>query len=303
MRRVLTLCLLIGCGGGDVPLPDLTPSVIPDTAGLVARGEYIVRNVAVCGQCHAAKRGEPDGVLSGGMEFKNWRLGTIRAANLTPDSATGLGTWSEEEIVRALRAGEDRDGDLLAPVMPYEWFNGMSDYDALAVARYLKTLAPVRNDVDNDPNLIYKFAKAFVLKPVSARSPTAAPMREPTAAYGKYLAHHVALCADCHTPRSGIQNASDHDKLFIGNAEPPASFPAAPSNLTPDNETGIGKWTQQDFLRALETGVTPSADTVHAFMPWQQLRRMTDADLIAIYQYLRTLTPVRNEIPDHEHHH
>ena len=93
-----------------------------------------MRDVAVCGQCHAADPRDPDGPLSGGFAFRNWRLGTIRAANLTPDSATGLGAWTDAEIVGAIRNGETRHGHLLAPVMPYRWLSGMSDRDALAVA-------------------------------------------------------------------------------------------------------------------------------------------------------------------------
>src|SRR5688500_9857468 len=121
MHRTASIALVVmACGGGDVPLPSLAPSVIGDTTGVTARGEYIVRNAAVCGHCHGADRRNPDGPLSGGIAFSNWRLGTIRAANLTPDPATGLGNWSDAEIVRALRTGEHREGDLLAPVMPYE---------------------------------------------------------------------------------------------------------------------------------------------------------------------------------------
>lgn len=115
----------VACGGGNIPLPDLSRSAIGDTTGLVAHGEYLVRNASVCGHCHAEDpKQNPDGPLIGGMEFQSWRLGTIRAANLTPDSATGLGLWSESQIVRAIRTGEDREGDVLAPVMPYEWFHG-----------------------------------------------------------------------------------------------------------------------------------------------------------------------------------
>ena len=104
-RAAITLLalLLCACGGGNVPLPDLTPVMLGDTTGLVARGEYIVRTVSVCGHCHAAEPQKPDGPLSGGFAFRNWRVGTIRAANLTPDSVTGLGAWSEAEIVRAMR--------------------------------------------------------------------------------------------------------------------------------------------------------------------------------------------------------
>src|SRR4051812_38652334 len=87
------------CGGGHVPLPQLSTSTVGDTAGLVQRGEYLVRNVSVCGHCHSGNPRDPDGPLSGGLPFRNWRLGTIHAANLTPDAATGIGSWSEAEIV------------------------------------------------------------------------------------------------------------------------------------------------------------------------------------------------------------
>ena len=161
----LAVLLLASCGGGHVPLPDLSASAVGDTAGLVTRGEYVVRSVAVCGHCHAADPRDPDGPLSGGMAFRNWRLGTICASNLTPDRQTGLGAWSEAEIVRAIRSGEDREGHVLAPVMPYAWFRGMSDRDALAVARYLKSQPPVRNQVRNRPSLAYRAARRFVLGP------------------------------------------------------------------------------------------------------------------------------------------
>jgi cytochrome c553 len=174
-----------GCGARRVPLPQLAETA-PGKAN-VARGEYLVRTVAVCGHCHAADpKRDPDGVLSGGMEFRNWRLGTARAANLTSDVETGLGAWTEAEIVRALRNGQRRDGRLLAPVMPYEWFHQMSDEDALAVSRYLKTLPAVRNQVNQNTNFLFKLGKLFFLRPKKAIS-AAAPPRAATAEYGGYI--------------------------------------------------------------------------------------------------------------------
>ena len=158
-----------GCGGGHVPLPQLATSTVGDTAGLVQRGEYLVRNVSVCGHCHSGDPRDSDGPLSGGRTFTNWRLGTIRAANLTPDAATGLGSWSEAEIVRAIRNGQDREGHLLAPVMPYEWLSAMGDRDALAVAAYLKSLPPVSNRVESRTNAVFGAAKLLFLHP--ARHP------------------------------------------------------------------------------------------------------------------------------------
>ena len=291
---VPALLALTACGGGHVPLPDLTAAIVGDTTGLVARGEHIVRNVAVCGHCHAADTRDPDGPLSGGYAFRNWRLGTIRASNLTPDSATGLGAWSDAEVVRAIRAGQDRHGRILAPVMPYDWLRGMTDRDALAVARYLRAQPPVANRVESRPNLVYHAARAFVLSPVRpTREPAPPPAPHPE--HGRYLANHVALCADCHTPRGGLRNTPDRRRLFAGDAT--SSFPANPSNLTPHDETGIGRWSEADFLRTLRTGVNPRGDSLHAFMPWREIRRMEDDELRAIHRYLRTLPPIANAVP------
>lgn len=293
---IAILLLFAGCRTASVPVPSLPAAEAAD-AGSVARGEFIVRNAAVCGHCHAADpKQDVDGPLSGGMEFRNWRLGTARATNLTPDPETGLGTWSVGEIVRALRNGESRGGRLVAPVMPYEWFHEMSDADAVAVAHYLKSLPPVRNEVKQSPNFWFKLGKALFLRPLPAIS-ASAPPRGATAEYGEYLSQHVALCADCHTPRGGIRSASDKSRLFAGMTDPPKGFPANPSNLTPDDATGIGRWSEADFLRTMRTGVRPDGSRLHPFMPWKQNARMTDEDLQAIYRYLRTLRPTRNTVP------
>lgn len=292
---LLALALLgAACGSRRVPLPQF-PEPTSDAAR-VARGEYIVRNVAVCGHCHAADpRNDPDGPLSGGLEFANWRIGTVRASNLTPDVETGIGAWSEAEIVRAVRNGQHRDGRLLSPVMPYEWFHGMSAEDALAVARYLKSLPPVRNEVRQDPNLVFAIADALFLRP-KEEIRVVAPPRAPTAQYGAHLAQHVALCADCHTPRRGLRATPDRHRLFAGNPDPPEGFPENPSNLTPHHETGIGSWSEEEFLRTIRTGVNPAGRELHEFMPWPRLGRMTDDDLRAIYRYLRRVPPVRQDV-------
>ena len=283
------------CRHTQVSPPILPATSTADRAELRTRGEYIVRNVSVCGGCHAA-RSNPDEPLSGGTEFNDWRIGLARASNLTPDPATGLGGWSEADIVHALRSGQRKDGRLLAPVMPYEWFHRMSDEDALAVAQYLLSQEPVQNAVKQSPSIWFKLGKLLFLRPKPPGSQSA-PQRAPTPEYGGYLAQHVGLCADCHTPRTGIRQAPDKSRLFSGSANPPKGFPENPANLTPDNETGIGAWSEEDFLRTLHTGVSRRGFTLHPFMPWRQIQRMSDDDLRAIYRYLRTLPPIRNEVP------
>jgi mono/diheme cytochrome c family protein len=288
---ILAAAMALRCSHTQVPLPQ-TVALSGEPGAAAARGEYIVRSVAVCGGCHAADEKNPDGPLSGGHEFTNWRIGTARASNLTADEETGLGRWTDAEIVRALRNGVSRDGRLLAPVMPYEWFHEMSDDDAFAVARYLKTLPPVRSEVKQSPNLVFKLGRMFLLKPKPALS-ASAPPRGATAEYGVYLTQHVGLCAECHTPRIGLLQKPDRGRLLAGVPKPPESFPAQPSNLTPDVDTGIGRWSEADFIQTIRTGKNPSGKPLHPIMPWPALKRMTDDDLRAMYLYLRTLPPTR----------
>ena len=233
--------------------------------------------------------------MSGGREFRNWRIGTARATNLTSDPETGLGSWSEAEIVRALRNGQSRDGRLLAPIMPYEWFHGMSDEDAFAIAGYLKSLPPVRKEVRQSPNLIFRFARAVILAPKPAMR-VAAPAAGASPEYGGYLALHVGLCADCHTPRKGLMAKADQTRLFAGTSTPPKGFPANPSNLTPDPETGIGRWSESDFIQTMRTGVNPEGERLHPFMPWPEMKRMSDEELRALYLYLRTVPAIQNAV-------
>jgi mono/diheme cytochrome c family protein len=278
----------------------LSPEVAGiDTTGFVETGEYLVRSVAVCGQCHAEDIRDPDGPLLGGFEFKSWRFGTYRAANLTPDSATGLGRWTVGEIVRALRTGVDDQGKVLLPVMPYEWLRQLSDRDALAIALYLKSAEPVRQETEDDPNLIISLVGELFIRPAPpVEGSVQAPPLEPSVEYGRYLAVTVGLCANCHTPRGGLQQGFDRDRMFAGDPDPPGDFPVPPANLTPDSATGIGRWSEEDFIRTIRQGVNPDGDSLNSFMSWKQYGRMTDMDLRAIYRYLRTLPPIRNEIPD-----
>jgi hypothetical protein len=162
------------------------------------------------------------------------------------------------------------------------------------VAAYLKSLPPARNPVKNSPNLVFRAAKVFVLHPERPTARTA-PAARADAEYGRYLANRGALRRLPHAARRAAAGA-DMDRLYAGDASP-EGFPANPSNLTPDSETGIGRWSEEDFLRTMRTGVNPRGDSLHPFMPWREYRRMTDDDLRAIYRYLRTLPPIHNQVP------
>lgn len=115
------------------------------------RGKYLV-SIMDCAGCHTpgVLLGKPDmeRALSGSeVGFHIPELGYFYPPNLTPDPETGLGKWSESDIVRAVRTGERPDGRILAPVMPYHAYGHLTDPDALALAAYLKSLKPIRNRI------------------------------------------------------------------------------------------------------------------------------------------------------------
>lgn len=126
---------------------------------------------------------------------------------------------------------------------------------------------------------------------------------------GRYIATAIQGCA-CHTRESPDGTKEKEWYLAGAPAQPPAvgPFPSAgwtnrrwkklyARNITPDPETGIGNWTEADFMRALRTGLTPDGRVLDPFMPWGAFQGLTDTDLKAIWAYLRTIEPIKNKVP------
>jgi mono/diheme cytochrome c family protein len=286
------------------PVSEMTA---PTDAETVARGEYLYNYTEICWFCHGSEGshspGEPQ---AGGREFDATEIGPgfgyLYGSNVTPDSETGIGVWSDGELVRAIREGMDREGRLIFPIMEAEWYHGMSDEDALALVAYMRSLPPVRNEVP--PNRLSFAAKALIalgmVKPQPPISePVVAPPRGATAEYGEYLALHGSMCAGCHTPRSPNTGVYDMTRLFGGGdfLIHEERLDATGTNLTPDGATGLGDWTEEQFVTAMRTGVRPDGTVMVTFMPWLVYSRWTEDDLRAIWLYLRSLEPIAHEAP------
>lgn len=243
------------------------------------RGSYIFVAAAGCG-CHMSEAG----FLAGGAKYDLGPLGVVFAKNLTSDEATGLGKWSEADIVTAIRTGKTPDGGMLFPIMPYQNFSGMSDQDAYDLASYIKTVPPVSNDVPKDDLKI----------PVPPFTPPQAPATAPTegAARGEYLVKHVSDCSGCHTP-TDAQGAPMMDKFLAGSVVEGE----VAANITPDMETGIGTWTEEQIVNLLKTGQRPDGSAVGGLMAQVVaggFSKLTDADRAAIAAYLKTIPAVNN---------
>lgn len=118
---------------------------------------------------------------------------------------------------------------------------------------------------------------------------------------GTYIAEHLAACTDCHTPFETTPGSSDNmlHKKGSGQIFPIPGFPGtlvAP-NITPDLETGVGKWTDDELARAIREGVDREGHTLFPMMPYSRYRHMSDEDLASVVVYLRALPPVRNPLP------
>jgi mono/diheme cytochrome c family protein len=278
----------------------------------IARGKVLFEQVCDCGGCHSQRDftrfGGP--VMPGGngagnvlSAFLEELPGTVVAANITPDPATGIGLWTDGEKIRAIREGIDKHGRVLFPMMPYTGYRNMSDEDVQALVAYLNTLPPVNNLL---MGTILNFPVGLMIKGVpQPAGKVPPPERSNRLAYGKYLVT-IAGCGDCHTPLKRGQpvegQAFAGGRVFATNSGTVVS-----ANITPDTETGIGKWSEDFFLKKfydykdyVEHG-PPQVTSAKSFtlMPWLNLSQLPPEDLGAIYTFLKTLKPVHNAVETH----
>ncbi len=287
------------------PAPELAIEATPER---VERGRYLVENVISCMQCHSdrdwTRYGGPakrDSRLGGGegLTPQQGFPGTLRLPNLTPDNDTGLGRWSDGEILRALREGVDRNGQALFPMMPYHVYRHLSDRDATAIVAYLRTLAPIENP---QPATDVAFPVSFFIKTLPEPLAMAVEAINPadTVRHGELLAK-VAGCEFCHTPVNE-RMAPLPGMAFAGGHEHEGVFGKVRStNLTP-HATGLGGRSRDEFIGIFkafagddETAI-PVEPKDNTPMPWANFAQMTEGDLGAIYDYLQTVTPVDHSV-------
>ena len=261
------------------------------------RGAYLAR-AAGCFTCHTdVKGGGPP--FAGGVPLKT-PFGVFYSPNVTPDRETGIGAWSDEDFVRALKHGRRPDGAPLYPAFPYTTYARMTDADALAIRAYLASLPPARQ-ANRPHDLRFPFGWRWTLRVWQALffdDATFEPRPElnPHENRGAYLVEALAHCGECHTPRNAL-GALQRDLWLAGTADGPEGELAP--NITPDDRTGIGDWSEGDIATLLKEGVTPEYDNVQGTMAEairDGLSHLTDDDRAAIAAYLKTVPPVAREV-------
>ncbi|MDM4767245.1 c-type cytochrome [Pelomonas sp. SE-A7] len=257
------------------------------TADRLARGKYLMDSVVACGNCHVQRgpQGEPlfERGLSGGFKFDAPPF-TSYAANITPDAETGIGRWTEAQLVKAIREGVRPDGSLIGWPMPIEYYRHLSDDDVAALVAYLRAQPAVANAV---PKSVYRIPlPASYGPPVGkVKAPPAKDLRR----YGEYLAN-IAHCMECHTPRD------DKGELIesrLGAGGQPFKGPWGVSvsrNLTPD-AAGLKSWSDAQIAQAIRTGVRPDGQALKPPMGFGFYSKISDADMKALIAYLRSLKP------------
>ena len=231
-------------------------------------------------------------LLAGGRGFDLGPAGIVFSRNITPDEETGIGTWTDDQIKVAMKTGIDHEGQLLFPVMPYHVYNGMADEDVDAVIAYIHTVQPVKNEIPE------RTVSTEGLPTLSFESGIIAPDTSDLNARGEYLVNHVMGCTDCHTPVDPSTGAPQLDKYLAGRQpyEGPWGIVYG-GNITPDEETGIGAWSDDEVKRALLHGIAKDGRRL-ILMPWYAYTNLTPEDADAVVYYLKHgLQPVRNEIP------
>ncbi len=249
------------------------PVTIPTDAAAVAEG----RGLAVtrgCVDCH-------DQDLGGRAVVDDPAVGTFYASNLTFGKGGVASRYDDVAWQRAIRHGVGADGRPLV-LMPSREYFPMGDADLGRLIAYVTSVPPV--DRLPEPTSIGPLGRlllaigevtlaARAIDHTASRPP--APPPGPTLDYGAYLA---VGCTGCH------------GETFSGGRIPgaPPEWPPA-SNITPDMASGIGKWREEDFEKAMRQGARPDGSTIDPVMPWQQFAEFSDDEIESLWRYLRTV--------------
>lgn len=262
----------------------------------IARGKYVFGATGGCG-CHTVPK---QAVNAGGRRYDG-PFGTVYSSNITPDADTGIGRWTDEQVITAIRLGRRPSGERLIPVHPYPTFNGMAEEDLRALVAYLRTLPAVRRQNQPKKITVPLFESVFLPAWLATFAPhETPPPKAPTSgpARGEYLVRVLGHCGECHTPRT-LTQATDSSRFLAGTSAGPegSSIP----NITPDPETGL-RWSVEEIAWYLGTGNKPDGDVAGGLMgeviqgTTAGYKDLSKEDLLAIAHYLKTVPPIRNKV-------
>lgn len=262
------------------------PNVSPANSDLANRGAYVART-ADCMACHRED-------YSGGVAIET-PIGNIYSTNISPSKLYGIGNYTEADLKKALQKGRAPNHQLY-PAMPYPSYHGMSDEDIKALFAYFQTVPPVEAAPEKTTHLPFPLnIRTLMLAWNLINVPSTDNRSGLTATQqrGEYLVNNAEHCGTCHTPRNLTQGLNK--KKYLSGA--PLGKWYAP-NITPDNDSGIGRWSEQDIVTYLRTGMLdkrayaggPMAEAVA-----HSTRYLTDEDLAAMAAYLKVVPAIQTD--------
>jgi len=279
---------------------------IKPTISKLERGRYLANHVCVCVDCHSTRNWNEfsgplvEGTTGKGGEVFDQRFGfpgSFYSKNITP---SGIGDWTDAEVLRAIASGVSKNGAALFPIMPHPHFGQMDKEDLESIIVYLRTLKPIENKV---PESKADFPMNFIINTIPKEPHFSnKPNENDAVAYGGYL-FNAASCSECHSkqekgkPVAGMELAGGFEFPMVTGGI------ARSANITQDKITGIGKWSEADFVKRFKS-YTGSAyvpnkivkGNFNTVMPWTMYGGMADQDLKAIYAYLKTIKPISNNV-------
>jgi mono/diheme cytochrome c family protein len=279
---------------------------IKPTASRLERGKYLATHVCVCVDCHSTRNWNEfsgplvDGTLGKGGEVFDQRFGFPGSFYAKIIKPSGIGNWTDGEVLRAIASGVSKNGKALFPVMPHPHFGKMDKEDLESIIVYVRTLKPIQNIV---PESKPDFPMNFIINTIPEKPQfSKMPNESDAVAYGSYL-FNAASCAVCHSkqekgkPIEGMELAGGFEFPMVTGGI------SRSANITQDEITGIGKWTETDFVKRFkiysDSTYVPnkiSKGNFNTVMPWTMYAGMSEQDLKAIYAYLKTIKPIKNSV-------
>jgi len=289
--------ILLVVAASAVSAETASPAPVPNE---LERGRRIFEATGGC-TCHTNYPGEGDDApeLAGGRALET-PFGTFYSTNITPDVETGLGRWSDEDFIRAMRQGLSPEGEHYFPVFPYPSFTGLRRKDLLDLKAYLDSRPAVAR-ANKPPGAPFPFSwRATVLGwKIMNFNPTPIEIDDSQTAEwnrGNYLVNAAAHCGECHSPRT-LTGGLDRSLWLAGSKDGPEGELAP--NITPHRKTGIGDWSTNDLVWYLETGFKPDGDDTQGLMSEvieHGYSKMDPADRRAIAVYLKSLDGIENRV-------
>ena len=266
---------------------DTHPATTPtrDAAALIAQGAYLAR-AGSCAACHTARGGEP---YAGGYGIVT-PFGTMYSSNLTPDPETGIGTWTSDDLWRAMHNGRAKDGRFLYPAFPYPSYTKVTRADSDALFAYLQSLPAVKRP-NRDHALRFPYNTQFMLagwRALFFRPGVYETQADQSSEWnrGAYLVSGLGHCSACHASRNALGATED---ALNGGLMPMEGW-YAPS-LHSASEASVAGWKTETIVTLLKHGVVPRASVMGpmAEVVYGSTQHLADDDLQAMATYLAAL--------------